>query len=71
MKTLDFLSNAFGTAALAWFIGYGWFLLAGINTVNALIMLAGMAAFSIASLTALVALVVWTLRHVRVRITIV
>lgn len=67
-KTCDFLVNAFFASFLAWTVGYGWFLLSDLNTINAILMLASMVWTCIAVIVAIVGGLVWAIRHVRISI---
>lgn len=67
-KTMDFITSALFASFIGWTVGYGWFLLADINTVNAILMLTSMVWFGIGAITAIVGGVVWAIRHVRITI---
>lgn len=69
-KTCDFICSALCGGGISYLIGYTWFLLGDINTLNAIMILAGLVWFSIGTIVALIASVVWTVRHVRVHVTI-
>lgn len=64
----DFITNTYGSAFFSWAIGYLWFLTMGINAGNAIVMLAGIAFFAIATATAAVAGIIWIAKHVRITI---
>lgn len=66
--TVDFITTSFVAAGLSYLLGYVWFLISDINTPNAILMLAGLTWLAIAIVTALVASLVWVVRHVRITI---
>lgn len=67
-KTLDFICSALCGGGISYSLGYLAFLIWDINTLNAIMMLAGMTWVAIATVTAIVGGLVWTARHVRLTI---
>lgn len=70
-KIIDFIGSSIFGGWLAWTAGYGWSLLSDVNVANAVLMLSGMALWTIGMITGAIAGAVWCWRHVHVRITIV
>lgn len=67
-KTCDFIVSAFCGGGISYLLGYAWFLLGDIGTLNAIMMLAGLVWIFIALLVSLGAGIVWTARHVRITV---
>lgn len=64
----DFITNTYGSAFFSFWLGYLWFVTMDINAGNAIVMLAGIAFFAVATATTAVAGIIWIAKHVRITI---
>lgn len=67
-KTIDFICSALCGGGISYLLGYIWYLLADMNVLNAILIGSGLVLIAIGTVTAIVGVLVWTARHVRLTI---